>query len=155
MPSHSPRNEDGAFVPAPAHEQAFEQALVEYVESQLVNSDQPGSHVNLAVVHEARGRRADAEEAYGAALDLDSTFVAAHLNLAMLYDELRMEAQRAGRQDDATRRQRRLPFPRASVERLPHRAIHPQAPCRCPCCRAAPQLDIEPCKIGKSTDRDR
>jgi predicted CXXCH cytochrome family protein len=73
---------------------ALETALAEFRAAQVALGDLPGSHLNLAVVHEARGEPEAAEGAYQTALRLDPTFVPARINLARLLDA-------AGRTADA------------------------------------------------------
>src|SRR5690606_5044955 len=87
---------DGRPLPSAPENQAYWDALSEYREGQLALSDQPAAHLNLAVAHEGLGEWAEASEAYQAALRIDSGFVAAHVNLAMLYDRQRLEAMHAG-----------------------------------------------------------
>lgn len=80
---------------------AFERALAEYRQSLDAVSDQPEAHINRAVLHEQLSEYGEAEAAYRTALRLDSAFVPAHTNLAMLYDRQRTVAQQAGRTDAA------------------------------------------------------
>ncbi len=75
-------------------QRAFEAALAEYLAGQEFLGDQPGSHLNLAVVHASRGRPDKAEQEYRRALRIEPGFVPARINLAMLLDEL-------GRKDEA------------------------------------------------------
>ena len=63
---------------------SFWSALQEYAASQRVSADQPGAHLNLAVIAENLGDDARAEQAYRAALAVDSGFVPARVNLAGL-----------------------------------------------------------------------
>lgn len=67
-----------------AQRKDFEAAFQEFVDAQLVNGDAPFAHLNLAVVHERRGRMAEARAAYRRALELDSGFLPAIFNLATL-----------------------------------------------------------------------
>lgn len=68
---------------------AYWSALQEYREGQLALSDQAAAHLNLAVIHEQLGELDAAAEAYETALRIDSSFVPAHLNVAMLYNRMR------------------------------------------------------------------
>jgi Flp pilus assembly protein TadD len=64
---------------------AFDRALTEYVAAEQFNADRPESHVNLALVHAAQQRPAEAETELRTALELDPRFVPAAVNLADLY----------------------------------------------------------------------
>lgn len=81
--------------------QAYWKALEEYRAGQLALSEQAASHLNLALIHENLGELTAAEEAYRTAIRLDSSFVPAHLNVAMLYDRKRGAAVEAGRAEEA------------------------------------------------------
>lgn len=61
------------------------QAIDEYIQSQLVNAERPGSHLNLGILHTEREKFLQAEEAYTTALRLDPGFYPALVNLADLY----------------------------------------------------------------------
>ena len=79
---------------------SFWNALEEYQTGQLALHDQAAAHLNLATIHESLDEVRDAERAYRTAIRLDSSFVPAHLNLAMLYNRLRTEHVSAqGRSD--------------------------------------------------------
>ena len=69
----------------------FWNALSEYREGQMALSDQPAAHVNVALTYEGLGRLEEAAQAYQSALNLDTSFVPAHLNLAMLLNRRRTE----------------------------------------------------------------
>ncbi|MEX2400999.1 MAG: tetratricopeptide repeat protein, partial [Rhodothermales bacterium] len=71
---------------------AYWSALQEYRAGQLALSEQAAAHLNLAVIHEQLGALDSAATSYETALRMDSTFVPAHLNLAMLYNRMRQEA---------------------------------------------------------------
>lgn len=88
------------------------EALAEYRATQATVADQPAAHLNLGALAEALGAPDDAEAAYRTALRLDSTFAAAHVNLAVLYNARRAAADPA--------RARRL---RADAERHLRRAV--------------------------------
>jgi len=72
----------------------FRRAYGEYVEAQRFNADRPESHLDLGVVHLARGQPRDGERALRKALEIDRSFAPAAVNLA---DLLRSE----GRETDA------------------------------------------------------
>lgn len=90
-----------ARTPETDQAQAFWDAFAEYRTGQLALSDQAAAHVNLALSYEGFGNLSEAEAAYRSALRMDSTFVAAHANLAMLFNRQRMQAAQAGRQEEA------------------------------------------------------
>lgn len=81
--------------------QAFQSALAEYRESQRVVEDQPEAHLNLAIIHEQLEEWEQAEDRYRTAIRLDSSFVPAHLNLAMLLNRRRDELLQSGRSAQA------------------------------------------------------
>jgi Flp pilus assembly protein TadD len=58
------------------------QAVEEYIQSQLVNAERPSSHLNLGILYAERGQLKKAEEAYQTALRLDAAFYPALVNLA-------------------------------------------------------------------------
>ena len=68
---------------------AWRNALDEYRDGQRALNDQAASHLNLAILHERLGRSDSAAAAYRTAVRIDSTFVPAHLNLAMLLNRTR------------------------------------------------------------------
>jgi predicted CXXCH cytochrome family protein len=68
-----------------AQRTALDRALTEYVAAEQFNADRPESHVNLALVHAAQQRPAEAETELRTALELDPRFVPAAVNLADLY----------------------------------------------------------------------
>ncbi len=80
---------------------AFREALEEYRLGQLALSDQPAAHLNLATIHEGLNEFHEAEAAYRTALRLDSSFVPAHVNLAMLYTRRRDESGRPATESDS------------------------------------------------------
>lgn len=65
--------------------EAFLKSLEEYRASQLVVSDQPGAHMNLALLAEALGQVEEQEREYKTALRIDPNFLPARNNLAMFY----------------------------------------------------------------------
>ena len=79
----------------------FHRALAEYRESQYAVADQPQAHLNLAVIHEQLDEWDAAVSRYETALRLDSSFVPAHLNLAMLQNRRREALLAAGRSAEA------------------------------------------------------
>ena len=80
---------------------AYWKALDEYRTGQLALNDQAASHLNLALIHESLGEMTAAEDAYETALRLDSSFVPAHMNIALLYDRMRGAGLEEGRADEA------------------------------------------------------
>ncbi len=80
---------------------AFWKALQEYRASQKAVEDQPGAHLNLAVIHENLSEPYEAEAAYRTAIRLDSSFVPARMNLALLLDRLRMNSEQQGQVQQA------------------------------------------------------
>ncbi|MFQ5961771.1 MAG: tetratricopeptide repeat protein, partial [Candidatus Methylomirabilales bacterium] len=64
---------------------SLDTAITEYIESQRVNADRPGSHLNLGVLYTRSGKFDKAEAAYRTALRIDPAFVQAYINLADLY----------------------------------------------------------------------
>jgi Tfp pilus assembly protein PilF len=59
--------------------------LDEYRHGQVFLGDQPGAHLNLAVIHENLGEVRKAEASYKKAIELEKSFVPARMNLATLY----------------------------------------------------------------------
>jgi Flp pilus assembly protein TadD len=70
---------------APGQQADFERALAELVAAEMVNTDQPEAHLNLANLYVRLGRVAEAEAALRNALALDPRFVPALVNLADLF----------------------------------------------------------------------
>jgi Flp pilus assembly protein TadD len=68
------------------------QVSEEFVRAQEVNADHPTARAALGTFYAERGRVSDAEREYRSAIDLDSTFVPAYVNLADLYRALSREA---------------------------------------------------------------
>ena len=68
-----------------AERERLRRALDEYVEVQAFNADHPSAQVNLGNLHNELGKFFDAEQAYRLALDLDSGWVPAYVNLADLF----------------------------------------------------------------------
>lgn len=60
-------------------------ALEALVASETIHLDRPEAHLNLALIHLARGRAAEAEAALNQALAMDAGFAPARINLADLY----------------------------------------------------------------------
>ncbi len=75
---------------------AWDAACREYRQAQQVVADRPAGPMNLALLAEAEGDDARAEQLYRTALARDSTFLPARFNLVQLYD-------RTGRADAAER----------------------------------------------------
>ena len=70
----------------------FERAAAEFVEAQRLNADRPEARTALGSFFIKRGRAADAEAEYKAALLLHPQFAPAAVNLADLYRGLGREA---------------------------------------------------------------
>ena len=79
------------LAPVPVGELAGEQLSIytnasnEYIESQEVNADRPEAQLNLGNFYLAKNQLEKAEQAYNKAIQLDSAFVPAYINLADLY----------------------------------------------------------------------
>jgi len=71
-------------LPGGAQNTRLAEGLAEYVDAQMVNSDHPSAHLNLAQLWAQRGDAARSEAAGREALSLDSTSVPAYTNLADL-----------------------------------------------------------------------
>jgi Flp pilus assembly protein TadD len=86
-----------AGIPAeriPSGEQAdFRKAADDYLASQRLNADEPGTQVNLGNFHVARSEYADAEAAYREALLLNPGWVPAYANLADLFRQTGRDAE--------------------------------------------------------------
>lgn len=85
---------------SPIQATRLKSALGEYRAAQLVNAERPESQVNLGLLALSLGEFDQAEAAYKKALELDSGFVNAYVNLADLYRILRqnMKAEKVLRQ---------------------------------------------------------
>lgn len=70
-----------------------ELALREYFRGQEALVDQPGAHLNMAVVFTELGDLSRAEKCYLTALRIDPNFLPARNNLAILYDRLGRKAE--------------------------------------------------------------
>jgi predicted CXXCH cytochrome family protein len=75
---------------------ALDAAVVEFIEAQMAMADMPASHLNLAVLFAAQGKRELAESEYLTALRMDPYFNPARANLVALYNSM-------GRNADAER----------------------------------------------------
>ena len=73
---------------SPEDRQRFERAAREYVEVQRFNADRPEARVTLGAFFAQRGRSAEAEAEYRAAIKLEPRFVQGYVNLADLYRAL-------------------------------------------------------------------
>lgn len=85
---------------SPSQIAQLDRTLDEYRAAQLVNADRPETHVNLGLLALSLGNFDQAEVNYRKALELDSSFVNAYVNLADLYRLLRqnMKAEKVLRQ---------------------------------------------------------
>jgi tetratricopeptide (TPR) repeat protein len=66
----------------------LDEAVSEYIETLLFNGDIANSHASLGILYSQLGKQKQAEQSYKVALELDSKFVPALLNLADLYRQL-------------------------------------------------------------------
>lgn len=71
---------------------ALDAALAEFVEAQTAMADMPASHLNLAVLFAAQGKRDLAESEYLTALRMDPYFGPARVNLVTLYNSMSRNA---------------------------------------------------------------
>ncbi len=62
----------------------LDSAVSSYIDAQLTNADRPEAHINIGLVHFARERFDQAEQAFARAIRVDSSFVAAYVDLAEL-----------------------------------------------------------------------
>jgi tetratricopeptide (TPR) repeat protein len=99
----------------PPQRLALERGLAEYRESQAAQADQPGAHLNLALLALEQGQPAAAERELDIALRLGPQFVPAYVNLADVY-----RAQ--GRDPEAEKLLRRA-VAIAPGEAAPHHAL--------------------------------
>lgn len=60
-------------------------AVTEYIQSQLVNADRPEAHLNIGLIRLSLSQFKEAEKAYLQAIKLDAEFISAYVNLADLY----------------------------------------------------------------------
>lgn len=67
--------------------QALDAALKEFTDAQMAMIDMPSTHLNLGVLHAARGEHERAEQSYLTALRMDPYLASARVNLAVLYSE--------------------------------------------------------------------
>jgi predicted CXXCH cytochrome family protein len=79
-----------------AQRKVFDAAVAEFIEAQRAMADMPASHLNLAVLFAAQGKRDLAESEYLTALRMDPYFGPARANLVSLYNAM-------GRNADAER----------------------------------------------------
>jgi tetratricopeptide (TPR) repeat protein len=77
----------------PADRERFERVAAEFIDAQRFNADRPESRSALGSFFAKRGRAADAEAEYKAALRLSPRFAPAAINLADLYRGLGHEAE--------------------------------------------------------------
>ena len=77
----------------PNQKTLIEQTVNEYIQSVLVNGDQPGANINLGVLYAAHEQYADAERSYKNAIRIDKNSMAAYINLADLYRMQNREAE--------------------------------------------------------------
>ncbi|WP_431064875.1 tetratricopeptide repeat protein [Methylotuvimicrobium sp.] len=76
----------------PSHERAeFRQAMNEYLSALRLNADDPAAQVNLGNFYSVRDETDSAERAYREALQLDSNWVPAYINLADLLRRIKRD----------------------------------------------------------------
>jgi Flp pilus assembly protein TadD len=75
-----------------ADDQAFERAAAEFVAAQRLNADRPEARLTLGSFYARRGKTADAEIEYQAALKIAPRFAPAAVNLADLYRQTGRDA---------------------------------------------------------------
>jgi tetratricopeptide (TPR) repeat protein len=85
---------------SPGERQSFDQALDEFIATQMAIADRPEAHFNLARLHEKLGQWDQAVAAYHKSSQIDPLFAAPKLNLAALFD--RQAEQAAYEQSPAT-----------------------------------------------------
>lgn len=93
----------------------FSDALEVFRYAQEVNADQPGSHVNLAVLHESQGNDTEAKQSYENALRLDTTFVPALVNYGLLLNRERTRPDTSDERRAEIKREAEMLFSRASL----------------------------------------
>ncbi len=68
--------------------QSMERASAEYLQSQFVNAESPQAQTNVGTFYAAKGKAREAEKAYRLAIQLESNFVPAYVNLADLLRQM-------------------------------------------------------------------
>lgn len=76
-----------------ADREVLQAASADYRATQTFNADDPAAHVNMGNFYTARGKAALAERSYRLALDLDSNWVPAYVNLADLFRHLDQDSK--------------------------------------------------------------
>jgi predicted CXXCH cytochrome family protein len=71
----------------------YDKNLEEYMNSLMINADQPGTHINFGNLYLNLGDMAKAEESYKEAIDLEPGQVTAYINLADLYRRANMDTE--------------------------------------------------------------
>ncbi len=72
---------------------SLDNAVNEYIQSQLVSADWPSAHLNIGAVDASRGRLEAAERAFRTAIRIGSWYTPAYANLADLYRFLGRDAE--------------------------------------------------------------
>jgi predicted CXXCH cytochrome family protein len=65
--------------------EALNEAVEEYVRSQMTNADRPEAHLNIGLIYAQLGRLSEAGSSYQYAIKLEPSFIPAYVNLADLY----------------------------------------------------------------------
>ncbi len=68
-------------------------AIREYIHTQMINADHPSAHMNLGVMYLNLGDYANAEAAYKKAIEIEPLMTTAYINLADLYRMLDRESE--------------------------------------------------------------
>lgn len=78
---------------SPEEHQRFDRAAQDFVEVQRFNADRPEARVTLGAFYAQRGRIAEAEAEYRAAIQRESHYLQAYINLADLYRGLNRDQE--------------------------------------------------------------
>jgi tetratricopeptide (TPR) repeat protein len=76
---------------SPLRRKEWQQAIEEYIATQLINADHPSAHLNLGTLYLAMKQYEKAEDAYQTAIKIEPSAIFAYINLADLYRILNRE----------------------------------------------------------------